>query len=199
MPLLSTYRPSTHHPRNSLTKTWRSYILMHILMHILSGGNFMRTTINIDNELLDKAAKLTGIGEKLHWWDLLSKRSSREKAPGGSPNWEALKRNWRWYRAGRQQARKMVLVDTSVWVVHLRSGNIGLETLLREGNVVCHPFIVGELACGNLKNRAEILSLLQTFPMAIPGEHEEVMRFIEDHTLMGKGLGTLTFIWLSRR
>ncbi|OQZ03645.1 MAG: VapC toxin family PIN domain ribonuclease [Candidatus Brocadia sp. UTAMX1] len=83
----------------------------------------------------------------------------------------------------------MVLVDTSVWVVHLRSGNIGLETLLSEGNVVCHPFIVGELACGNLKNRAEILSLLQTFPMAIPGEHEEVMRFLEDHTLMGKGLG----------
>ena len=83
----------------------------------------------------------------------------------------------------------MVLVDTSVWVVHLRNGNIGLETLLNEGHVVCHPFIVGELACGNLKNRAEILSLLQALPMAIYVEHEEVMRFIEDHTLMGKGLG----------
>lgn len=83
----------------------------------------------------------------------------------------------------------MVLVDTSIWVVHLRNGNIGLETLLNKGNVVCHPFIVGELACGNLKNRVEILSLLQTLPMAIHGEHEEVMRFTEDHTLMGKGLG----------
>ena len=83
----------------------------------------------------------------------------------------------------------MVLVDTSVWVVHLRNGNIGLETLLNEGHVVCHPFIVGELACGNLKNRAEILSLLQALPMATPVEHEEVMEFIEDHTLMGKGLG----------
>ena len=83
----------------------------------------------------------------------------------------------------------MVLVDTSVWVVHLRNGNIGLETLLNEGHVVCHPFIVGELACGNLKNRAEILSLLQALPMAIYVEHEEVMRFIEDHTLMGEGLG----------
>ena len=83
----------------------------------------------------------------------------------------------------------MVLVDTSVWVVHLRNGNIGLETLLNEGHVVCHPFIVGELACGNLKNRAEILSLLQALPMATPVEHEEVMKFIEDHTLMGKGLG----------
>ncbi|KKO19506.1 MAG: hypothetical protein L3J18_07895 [Candidatus Brocadia sp.] len=83
----------------------------------------------------------------------------------------------------------MVLVDTSIWVVHLRNGDIGLETLLNEGSAVCHPFIVGELACGNLKNRAEILSLLQTLPMAIPGEHEEVMRFIEDHALMRKGLG----------
>ena len=83
----------------------------------------------------------------------------------------------------------MVLVDTSVWVVHLRNGNIGLETLLNEGHVVCHPFIVGELACGNLKNRAEILSLLQALPMATQVEHEEVMKFIEDHTLMGKGLG----------
>ena len=83
----------------------------------------------------------------------------------------------------------MVLVDTSIWVVHLRNGNIGFETLLNEGNVVCHPFIVGELACGNLKNRVEILSLLQTLPMAIHGDHKEVMKFIEDHTLMGKGLG----------
>ncbi|MDO8743546.1 MAG: type II toxin-antitoxin system VapC family toxin [Candidatus Brocadiaceae bacterium] len=80
-------------------------------------------------------------------------------------------------------------MDTSVWAVHLRNGNIGLETLLNEGHVVCHPFIVGELACGNLKNRAEILSLLQALPMATHVEHKEVMKFIEDHTLMGKGLG----------
>ena len=83
----------------------------------------------------------------------------------------------------------MVLVDTSVWVVHLRNGNSGLETLLHEGHVVCHPFVVGELACGNLKNRAEILSLLQALPVATQVEHEEVMKFIEDHTLIGKGLG----------
>ncbi|NUO10140.1 MAG: PIN domain-containing protein [Candidatus Brocadia sp.] len=83
----------------------------------------------------------------------------------------------------------MVLVDTSVWVAHLRNGNTGLETLLNESHVICHPFIIGELACGNLKNRAEILSLLQALPMSTHLEHEEVMRFIEDHTLMGKGLG----------
>ena len=83
----------------------------------------------------------------------------------------------------------MVLVDTSVWVTHLRRGNTGLEIPLNEGHVVCHPFIVGELACGNLKNRSEILSLLQTLPMATLAEHEEVMRFIENYRLMGKGLG----------
>lgn len=83
----------------------------------------------------------------------------------------------------------MVLVDTSVWVAHLRKGNIGLESLLNEGHVVCHPFIVGELACGNLKNRSQILSLLKTLPMAIHAEHDELMQFIESHHLMGRGLG----------
>lgn len=83
----------------------------------------------------------------------------------------------------------MVLVDTSVWVAHLREGNTGLETLLNEGEVVCHPFIIGELACGNLSNRSEILSLLQALPMGTQAEHEEVMQFIEDYRLMGKGLG----------
>ena len=83
----------------------------------------------------------------------------------------------------------MVLVDTSVWVAHLREGNIGLETLLHDDLVVCHPFIIGELACGNLKNRAVILSLLQTLPSATQAEHEDVMTFLERYHLMGKGLG----------
>ena len=91
----------------------------------------------------------------------------------------------------------MVLVDTSVWVAHLRYGNIGLEALLNEGDVVSHPFIVGELACGNLKNRCEILSLLQALPMAIFAEHEEVMQFIENNRLMGKGLGYIDMHLLS--
>ena len=83
----------------------------------------------------------------------------------------------------------MVLVDTSVWVEHLRSGTIGLETLLIDGQVICHPFIIGELACGNLKNRGEILSLLQNLPMASCAEDDEVLQFIHDHQFMGKGLG----------
>jgi len=83
----------------------------------------------------------------------------------------------------------VVLVDTSVWVAHLRQGAIGLETLLHEGRVVCHPFIVGELACGNIRNRSEIIFLLRRLPGAIRANHEEVMQFIEHSGLMAKGLG----------
>jgi predicted nucleic acid-binding protein len=55
----------------------------------------------------------------------------------------------------------VVLVDTSVWVRHLREGDADLEKLLNDGEVMCHPYIVGELACGKLKNRNEVLFLLQ--------------------------------------
>ena len=83
----------------------------------------------------------------------------------------------------------MVLVDTSVWVEHLRYGAIGLQARLHGGQVCCHPFIIGELACGNLKHRSLILSLLKAVPQAIEAGHEEVMQFIENYRLMGKGLG----------
>ena len=83
----------------------------------------------------------------------------------------------------------MVLVDTSAWVKYLRDKDIILEDLLEDGHVTCHPFIVGELACGNLKNRAEILALLRVLPMATAAEHGEIMRFTKDNRLMGKGLG----------
>ena len=71
----------------------------------------------------------------------------------------------------------------------MRHGGVGLDTLLTEGQVLCHPFIVGELACGNLRRRSEILTHLQALPQAIPAKHEEVLQFIEHHGLMGKGLG----------
>jgi len=83
----------------------------------------------------------------------------------------------------------MVLVDTSVWVSHLRDGNAELANLLNNGRVLCHPLIVGELACGNLKDRAVILSFLQLLPMSIEAEHDEVLSFIENNRLMGKGMG----------
>ena len=83
----------------------------------------------------------------------------------------------------------MILVDTSVWVAHLREGNAQLKALLNEGTVVCHPFIIGELACGTMRNRVQILSLLQSLPMAEIAEHSEVLQFIEHNRLAGKGLG----------
>lgn len=83
----------------------------------------------------------------------------------------------------------MILVDTSVWVDHLRRGNIGLDAPLSEGQVLCHPFIIGELACGNLKNRSDILFLLHMLPSVRIAEENEVLRFIERFNLMGKGLG----------
>jgi predicted nucleic acid-binding protein len=83
----------------------------------------------------------------------------------------------------------MVIVDTSVWISHLRDGNHSLETLLNDGRVLCHPFVLGELACGNLKDRKIILSLLELLPLCVSAEHEEVMALIEKKRLMGKGLG----------
>jgi len=83
----------------------------------------------------------------------------------------------------------VVLVDTSVWVSHFREGSKELERLLNDGDVMLHPFIIGELACGNIKNRHKVLSLLQLLPMVIQAEHEEVLQFIEKNNLMGKGLG----------
>jgi hypothetical protein len=83
----------------------------------------------------------------------------------------------------------MVLVDTSVWVNHLRDCDKHLEKLLLNGEVVCHPHVIGELACGNIKNRKEIISLLRSFPMASLIEFEEFLYFIEQNKLNGKGIG----------
>jgi predicted nucleic acid-binding protein len=83
----------------------------------------------------------------------------------------------------------MVLVDTSVWVSLLRDGNAELANLLNDGRVLCHPLIVGELACGNMKDRSVILSFLQLLPLSIEAEHHEVLSFIENNHLMGKGVG----------
>ena len=83
----------------------------------------------------------------------------------------------------------MVLVDTSVWVSHLRVGNARLAALLDDAMVVCHPLVIGELACGNLRSRGEVLSLLQALPTAQQAEHHEVLQFIETHRLMGRGIG----------
>jgi predicted nucleic acid-binding protein len=85
--------------------------------------------------------------------------------------------------------RPPMLVDTSVWVDHLNRQNAELTALLETGEAFVHPFVIGELACGNLKNRDEVLGLLQALPQAPVAEHEEVLAFIALHRLMETGLG----------
>ena len=83
----------------------------------------------------------------------------------------------------------MILVDTSVWVDHLRRGNARLARLLEETQVCSHPFVIGELARGRLENRREILALLQSLPQLRSATDGEVLYFIEQQELMGRGIG----------
>ena len=83
----------------------------------------------------------------------------------------------------------MILVDTSVWVDHLRVGDVQLVDLLEGSAVVMHPFVVGEIACGSLADRASTLDLLQHLPKAAVAESDEILGYIERHRLHGKGIG----------
>ena len=83
----------------------------------------------------------------------------------------------------------MILVDTSVWVEHLRKGTPALAIALEQGRVLTHPFVLGELACGNLKNRGEVLRLLRELPAAPTAMDAEALDFIERRALMGRGIG----------
>jgi len=83
----------------------------------------------------------------------------------------------------------MILVDTSVWVDHLRDGTTALAAALEQGRVLTHPFVLGELACGNLKNRGEVLQLLGELPAAPMATDPEALDFIERRALMGRGIG----------
>jgi predicted nucleic acid-binding protein len=83
----------------------------------------------------------------------------------------------------------VILVDTSVWIDHLRRGNARLAALLDAGQVRTHPFVIGELACGTLRQRTVVLDLLGKLPMTTAATHSEVLAFIDARRLMGRGLG----------
>ncbi len=83
----------------------------------------------------------------------------------------------------------MILVDSSVWIDHLRHGEPALIDLLEASLVLCHPFIIGELACGNLRQREHILATLQQLPSSPPASHEEAMGLVNRHQLAGRGIG----------
>ncbi|MEO7149702.1 MAG: type II toxin-antitoxin system VapC family toxin [Rhodanobacteraceae bacterium] len=85
----------------------------------------------------------------------------------------------------------MILVDTSVWIDHLRRGDAALATALDAGNVLMHPFVIGELACGNLKNRAALFALLLQLPVAPMATDAEALDYIDRYRLMGRGIGYL--------
>jgi predicted nucleic acid-binding protein len=83
----------------------------------------------------------------------------------------------------------VILVDTSVWIDHLRSGHVGLTAALDGGLVLMHPMVLGELACGNLHDRGTVLDLLSNLPAAPQATDAEALGLIERRSLMGRGLG----------
>ena len=83
----------------------------------------------------------------------------------------------------------MILVDTPTWVDHLRNPEDGLRNLLNANNVLMHPMVIGELACGYLKNRNQALENWRSLPRINELGHEQVMSLIEIKNLMGHGLG----------
>ena len=83
----------------------------------------------------------------------------------------------------------MILVDTSIWIDHLRTGDPELGELLREGQVLGHPWVTGELALGHLSRRSEILGLLHNLPQATVATDDEVLAFIDIRQLFGLGIG----------
>ena len=83
----------------------------------------------------------------------------------------------------------MILLDTSVWVDHLRRGDASVVRVLESGAAAVHAFVIGELACGNLKSRERVIELLQALPQLAMATDDEVLYFIERHRLMGRGIG----------
>lgn len=83
----------------------------------------------------------------------------------------------------------MILVDTSVWVDHLRASDSRLFALLQAGQVLAHPFVIGEIALGHLNRRQMVLSDLARLPQAVVARDDEVLHFIERSGFAGTGLG----------
>ncbi|HXC90575.1 MAG TPA: type II toxin-antitoxin system VapC family toxin [Stellaceae bacterium] len=83
----------------------------------------------------------------------------------------------------------MILVDTSVWVQHLRDGVERLAMLLGLGEVLGHPFVVGELALGNMRRRGAVLSDFRDLPQATVAAEDQILGFIDGQALLGRGIG----------
>lgn len=82
----------------------------------------------------------------------------------------------------------MVLLDSSVWIDHLRKAEPAVASLLEDHDVLCHPFVIGELACGSLARRHVVVNILSALPTATVAEHHEVLSYIDSHKLFSLGL-----------
>jgi hypothetical protein len=83
----------------------------------------------------------------------------------------------------------VILVDTSVWIDHLRTGDAFLATILESSQVLTHPFVIGELALGHIRARDNVLTALSHLPHAEVAREAEVLRFIDQRALYGRGIG----------
>ena len=83
----------------------------------------------------------------------------------------------------------MILADTSVWIMHFRQGEPHLAQALVDSKVLMHPFVLGEIACGNLRARFQTLDKLGRLPSPVTATHDEVLTLLEQHRLFGRGLG----------
>ena len=102
------------------------------------------------------------------------------------PSWVAVSPGFDPFRVA---VLTMILIDTSVWIEHLSKGGRAIEDLLKTSKALIHPFVIGEIACGNLADRAEILSLLNDLPALPVAAEASALYFIEQNQLMGLGIG----------
>ena len=147
----------------------------------------MRTTVTIDDEMMAVAHRLTGITEKsavirAALKALIERESARRLALLGGSDPDAI-------AAPRRRIGVMVLVDTSVWIDHIRFSEPELKRLLLTDRVLGHPMLSVELALGNFKRRMEVLEEIGSLPKAVAATDEEVLRFVETKKLFGRGVG----------
>ena len=91
----------------------------------------------------------------------------------------------------------MILADTSVWIEHLKRGQPQLVELLEQGEICVHPMLIGELACGSIRDRTEVLALLKRLPSTAVATQDEALHFIDEHRLMGRGIGYIDVHFLA--
>ena len=147
----------------------------------------MRTTLNIDDGVLQRASELTGVREKtalvrMGLESLIARQSAATACCAGRHRAAST-------AGATAETETVILVDTSVWINHFRFCSPLLVKLLDQQRVLLHPFILGEIACGNLTQRKEIISLLHVLPTVQTADHDDILYFIDQHNLMGRGVG----------